>query len=518
MPAASLATLAVPNHASNATHTKPPASNDKGQVTEKNTARETREDTQKTTVKDNVSQEKGTKESTTEAVQKESKPFEETLSEVNTKEKPAVTEAGAESEGLEEADVIASPIDVPTEPLQDDVADAAWVQQTLLRVQRLQVAFKLEITTFTTAYPGVVPELQHANLLNVDPENAARFGVLGEYFDDVVLPKDILPEQVLSKLQALQDKLEQLSRNIFAQLVGKIDGAKLNALDGGVFEENVTVQLTSVQLAWKELKQPLQQLNTLSQLADNIRKNVSGQVLGQEVQTQTIGEARQALASLFQPSQFQQKITSTTLAVDYSFASAAASALDEGVQPAAYSNTGKQLSGQDLPQQAHTLPVGTSAGEPGALEEGRAEFRQFLRNAPPTLTQQVQFQLKTVMVQNRHHIQIQLEPEELGKLDIRMEVRADGKTGLTVTAETRQALDLLQRDMRELERILGDAGLKADAGAMQFNLKGDQGQQQGSFKSKYNAQISQDPVEEELARILPSTYVLHTQDGVDIRT
>ena len=34
-------------------------------------------------------------------------------------------------------------------------------------------------------------------------------------------------------------------------------------------------------------------------------------------------------------------------------------------------------------------------------------------------------------------------------------------------------MDLLQRDARDLERALQDAGLRADSGSLSFNLRGD---------------------------------------------
>ena len=39
--------------------------------------------------------------------------------------------------------------------------------------------------------------------------------------------------------------------------------------------------------------------------------------------------------------------------------------------------------------------------------------------------------------------------------------------------ERSETLDLLQRDARSLERALNDAGLKADSGSLEFNLRGD---------------------------------------------
>ena len=66
---------------------------------------------------------------------------------------------------------------------------------------------------------------------------------------------------------------------------------------------------------------------------------------------------------------------------------------------------------------------------------------------------------------------IRLDPPELGRVDVRLDVASDGAVRAQVVADNRDALDLLQRDARVLERALGDAGLKLDSGSLNFSLK-----------------------------------------------
>jgi flagellar hook-length control protein FliK len=74
-------------------------------------------------------------------------------------------------------------------------------------------------------------------------------------------------------------------------------------------------------------------------------------------------------------------------------------------------------------------------------------------------------------------VSIQLKPESLGRVDIKLEVSADGKVQATVTADKQDTLNLLQNDSQGLERALQDAGLRTDANSLQFNLRGDGGTQ-----------------------------------------
>ena len=73
------------------------------------------------------------------------------------------------------------------------------------------------------------------------------------------------------------------------------------------------------------------------------------------------------------------------------------------------------------------------------------------------------------------HISIKLKPAALGQVDVKLEITQDGRVAAVVTADNSDALDLLQRDARALERALQDAGLKTDSNSLQFSLRGEGG-------------------------------------------
>lgn len=70
-------------------------------------------------------------------------------------------------------------------------------------------------------------------------------------------------------------------------------------------------------------------------------------------------------------------------------------------------------------------------------------------------------------------VTIQLKPVELGRIEIKLEMSEDHKVRVTVTADNKDTLALLQTDARALERTLNDAGLRTDANNLHFNLRGD---------------------------------------------
>ncbi|NKD54456.1 MULTISPECIES: flagellar hook-length control protein FliK [unclassified Haematospirillum] len=122
----------------------------------------------------------------------------------------------------------------------------------------------------------------------------------------------------------------------------------------------------------------------------------------------------------------------------------------------------------------------TSAQATGATTQQQREASRTTSTFRPTQTPKTpdpspveQIRLKiTKGAINGDTIRIQLRPETLGKVDIRLEVH-EGRVSAHVVAETRDALDLLKADARNLERALQDSGLKADSGSLNFSLRGE---------------------------------------------
>ncbi len=75
----------------------------------------------------------------------------------------------------------------------------------------------------------------------------------------------------------------------------------------------------------------------------------------------------------------------------------------------------------------------------------------------------------------KQNITVQLDPADLGRVDVKLEISHDGRTQISISAERKETLDMLRNDAGGLQRSLADSGIKADAGTMQFNLKNQEG-------------------------------------------
>lgn len=167
-----------------------------------------------------------------------------------------------------------------------------------------------------------------------------------------------------------------------------------------------------------------------------------------------------------------------------------AAAINSGTAPSIPANTSAlpagladASAGVSAPQAAATstgtpaftslVPVGgvtqtANATGAGAAASGNASASA----AAPPPSDQVAVEIRKGIAAGKDSITIKLNPAELGKIDVKMEINDDGTLRATIAVEKSETLDLLQRDSRGLERALQNAGLQADSGSLNFSLSG----------------------------------------------
>jgi len=117
--------------------------------------------------------------------------------------------------------------------------------------------------------------------------------------------------------------------------------------------------------------------------------------------------------------------------------------------------------------------------------------------------------------------EIRLDPAELGRIDVRLDVDKHGNVTSHLTVERPATLDMLRKDAPQLQQALEDAGLKTGDSGLQFSLR-DQSSS-GRDKDGSSGRNSQRLViaEEDAmpAQIAGRTYgrTLASSGGVDIR-
>lgn len=132
-------------------------------------------------------------------------------------------------------------------------------------------------------------------------------------------------------------------------------------------------------------------------------------------------------------------------------------------------DTGAPASRIDQVGQADAAATRPAANDAAAAS---AAARSARPAAHPMITQ-IAAHVAQAAIEGNDRISIRLSPAELGRIDVKLEVGPDGRVQAVFAADRAQTVDLLQRDARDLERALQDAGLRADSGSLSFNLRGD---------------------------------------------
>lgn len=212
--------------------------------------------------------------------------------------------------------------------------------------------------------------------------------------------------------------------------------------------------------------------------------------------------------------------------------------------PAQFAQSGLAalLSGQGgaLPQPMEPLTL-TGSGETGdiRLETGqqtlaRAETPHALATRAGTPTQfrlaAGQIQAIAQMMVKRfadggRSFEIRMDPPELGRVHVRLEIGADRTVQAMLTAEKPEALSELQRHQRELERALAEAGLDLGKDGIGFALfsKDENAGDDGGRPDSGDATFDDEAVSLAMADAAPAPalerfgFTLAHRGGVDVR-
>lgn len=127
---------------------------------------------------------------------------------------------------------------------------------------------------------------------------------------------------------------------------------------------------------------------------------------------------------------------------------------------------------------------------------------QIAAHAPAS--EQVAFQIVKLAKTGTDRIKIQLSPEDLGRVDIRLDMHKDGSVKAVISADRPETAAWLERDAKQLERALQDAGLKTDSNSLEFSNRGQQQshhafsqmqEQNSGFANKYQPNVKYATVE-----------------------
>jgi flagellar hook-length control protein FliK len=165
----------------------------------------------------------------------------------------------------------------------------------------------------------------------------------------------------------------------------------------------------------------------------------------------------------------------------------------------------------------------TQSGQSNAAQQTQQAAQPNPTERPAATAQHVIDQIKVNITKaakaGLDRVTIQLKPVELGRIEIKLEMSEDHKVRVTVTADTKDTLSLLQTDSRTLERTLNDAGLRTDANNLHFNLRSESDAQsaegQNGRGGKNGASNANEAAGEDLASSYDYAAAAYSRGGVD---
>ena len=80
-------------------------------------------------------------------------------------------------------------------------------------------------------------------------------------------------------------------------------------------------------------------------------------------------------------------------------------------------------------------------------------------------------QIAVTAQSGKSRFEIRLDPAELGRIDVRIDVDRHGQVTSHLTVEKPETLAMLRQDAPQLQRALDNAGFKTGDGGLQFSLR-----------------------------------------------
>ncbi len=150
-----------------------------------------------------------------------------------------------------------------------------------------------------------------------------------------------------------------------------------------------------------------------------------------------------------------------------------------------------------------------------------AAVAQHYASARIPVPEQVQIAVRQAVRGGVNRMVIQLQPKDLGRINVRLDLHEDGTAHIAFTTDTQETHEGLQQDVNLLADSLRESGIYTDAQEIEFHCDSGvvtsalQEAQSDPVNHSVNADDGAVQIEEN-NDILVHTYTLHVKQGVDI--
>lgn len=108
-----------------------------------------------------------------------------------------------------------------------------------------------------------------------------------------------------------------------------------------------------------------------------------------------------------------------------------------------------------------------------AGKENAPSFKEVYKGMSKEAVDQVKVNITKSAVKGVDKIDVHLKPEELGRIEIKMQIGKDGKLQAHIIASRPETVEMLQKEVQSLEKAFNDAGFQTDEGSLSFSFRDD---------------------------------------------
>ena len=149
---------------------------------------------------------------------------------------------------------------------------------------------------------------------------------------------------------------------------------------------------------------------------------------------------------------------------------AAAAAADDTAAVAVSTETGSVTL-------AHAGTVGgemlANAKASAANDSSSTSFRDVYKGMGKEVVDQIKVNITKSAVKGVDKIEIQLKPEDLGHIEVKMQIGKDGKLQAHIVASRPETAEILQKEIGNLQKAFNEAGFQTDEGSLSFSFRDD---------------------------------------------
>ena len=106
-----------------------------------------------------------------------------------------------------------------------------------------------------------------------------------------------------------------------------------------------------------------------------------------------------------------------------------------------------------------------------AAEDAKTSFKDIYKGMSREVVDQVKVNITKSAVKGIDKIDVHLKPQDLGNIEIKMQLSKDGKLQAHIISSRPETMEILQKEIQTLERAFNDAGFQTDEGSLSFSFR-----------------------------------------------